>query len=64
MIERRYNFVNKPISKMTLDELWDCCEANNGGSYGHNIIAVICRETEERFGKAEATRMYNVYLKD
>ena len=56
--------MNKPISKMTLDELWACCEANDGRSYGHNIIAVICRETEERFGKAEAKKMYNSYLKD
>lgn len=56
--------MNKPISKMTLDELWACCEDNDGGSYSNNIISVICRETEERFGKAEATKMYNSYLKD
>ena len=49
------------INECTLEELEDECIRVLGTNFGHNIISLICNVAEERFGKKEAERLFNLY---
>ena len=49
------------INECTLEELEDECFEVMGTPFGHNIIGIICRTAEKRFGKKEAERLFNEY---
>ena len=49
------------ISKCTLEQLEEECEQVVGTQYGHNMIGIICRVAEERFGEKEADRLFELY---
>ena len=49
------------LETATIDELEEECQKVEGTNYGHNIIGIICRVTEKRFGKEEAERLFNDY---
>ena len=45
----------------TLEQLEDECMELMGTRYGHNMIGIICKTVEERFGKENAERLFNTY---
>ena len=49
------------IENATLEELEDKCIDVIGTPFGHNIIGIICQQVEERFGKKEAERLFDLY---
>lgn len=49
------------IKTATLDELEEECMELMGTSYGHNMIGIICNVVEDRFGKEDAERLFNIY---
>ena len=49
------------LKTATIDELEEECMSVVGTNYGHNIIGIICRVAEERFGKEAADRLFNNY---
>ena len=62
LIKEKENNVSKlNLETATIDELEEECQKVEGTNYGHNIIGIICRVTEKRFGKEEAERLFNDY---
>ena len=49
------------LKTATLEQLEDECAELMGTPYGHNIIGIICRTVEDRFGKEDADRLFNIY---
>ena len=49
------------IKEATLEQLEEQCVDVLGTQYGHNIIALICQEVEDRFGEKEADRLFDLY---
>tara|TARA_R100000808_G_C2150259_1_gene158954 strand:- start:2232 stop:2405 length:174 start_codon:yes stop_codon:yes gene_type:complete len=49
------------LKEATIEELEEQCQEVQGTPFGHNIIALICQETEERFGEDEAVRLFETY---
>ena len=49
------------LKECTLEELEDECINVQGTNFGHNIIGIICRVAEERFGEVEADRLFETY---
>ena len=49
------------LKECTLEELEDECINVQGTNFGHNIIGIICRVAEERFGEVEADRLFTTY---
>lgn len=49
------------INTCTLEELEMECINVLGTNFGHNIIGIICRVAEERFGKEAAQELYDNY---
>ena len=47
--------------KATIEELEEQCQEVQGTPFGHNIIALICQQAEERFGEDEAVRLFETY---
>ena len=53
---RRHEFEN-----ITLESAEDKCQEVYGTQHGHNIISLICNQVKEKFGKAEADRLFEEY---
>ena len=49
------------LKTATLEQLEDECDELMGTPYGHNMIGIICKTVEERFGKEDAERLFNTY---
>ena len=49
------------LKTATLEMLDLKCYSVKGTKHGHNIIGIICREAEERFGEQAAENLYNKY---
>ena len=49
------------LKTATLEELENECDELMGTPYGHNMIGIICRTVEDRFGKEDAERLFNTY---
>ena len=49
------------LKTATLEELEDECMELMGTQYGHNMIGIICNVVDERFGKEEAERLFDIY---
>ena len=49
------------LKTATLEQLEDECMEVMGTPYGHNMIGIICNVVDERFGKEEAERLFDIY---
>ena len=49
------------LKTATLDEIREECESVYGTQFGHNMIGIMCRVVEDRFGEDEAIELYNDY---
>ena len=49
------------LKTATLDEIREECESVIGTPYGHNMIGIMCRVVEDRFGEDKAEELYNDY---
>ena len=49
------------LKTATIDEMEEECMSLQETQFGHNMIGLICNEAEERFGKKEAERLFNLY---
>ena len=49
------------LKTATLEQLEDECMEVMGTPYGHNMIGIICGVVEDRFGKEDADRLFNIY---
>ena len=49
------------LKTATLDEIREECESVYGTQFGHNMIGIMCRTVEDRFGEDEAIELYNDY---
>ena len=49
------------IKTATLNELENKCAELIGTQFGHNMIGIICGVVEDRFGKEEADRLFELY---
>lgn len=49
------------LKTATLDELEIECAELVGTQFGHNMIGIICGVAEDRFGKEEAERLFELY---
>tara|TARA_R100000781_G_scaffold26155_2_gene19247 strand:+ start:2831 stop:3007 length:177 start_codon:yes stop_codon:yes gene_type:complete len=49
------------LKTATLEELENECMELMGTPYGHNMIGIICRTVEDRFGEEEANRLFETY---
>ena len=49
------------LKTATLEQLEDECMELMGTPFGHNMIGIICRTVEDRFGKEDADRLFNIY---
>jgi len=49
------------LKTCTLEEIEDECIKVEGTNFGHNMIGILCNVAEERFGKDEATRLFDLY---
>jgi len=49
------------LKTATLEQLEDECMELMGTPFGHNMIGIICRTVEDRFGKEDADRLFNTY---
>jgi len=51
------------LKTATLEQLEDECMELMGTPFGHNMIGIICRTVEDRFGKEDADRLFNTSQK-
>ena len=51
------------LKTATLKEMEEECARVMGTTFGHNMIVIICRAAEERFGKEEADMLFETYQK-
>ena len=49
------------INTCTLEELETECLRVMGTTFGHNVIGIICRVAEKRFGEEAAEELFNNY---
>ena len=49
------------LKTATLDELEIECAELVGTQFGHNMIGIICGVVEDRFGKEDAERLFDLY---
>ena len=49
------------IKTATLEELENECAELVGTQFGHNMIGIICRVVEDRFGEDDANRLFEEY---
>ena len=49
------------IETATLEELENECAEPVGTQFGHNMIGIICRVVEDRFGEDDANRLFEEY---
>ena len=49
------------LKEATIEELEEECQEVQGTHFGNTIIALICKQAEERFGEDEAVRLFETY---
>jgi hypothetical protein len=49
------------LETSTLEELENECAEVQGTQFGHNMIGMICRAVEKRFGEVEADKLFETY---
>ena len=49
------------LETSTLEELENECFEVQGTQFGHNMIGMICRAVEKRFGEVEADKLFETY---
>ena len=49
------------LKEATIEELEEKCQEVQGTPFGHNIIALICQQAEDKFGEDEAVRLFETY---
>lgn len=51
----------REFDDITLESAEDECQEVYGTPHGHNIISLICNKVKEKFGQAEADRLFEEY---
>ena len=49
------------LKECTIEDMEDECSRVQGTQYGHNMIGIICKVAEDRFGEDAANELFNTY---
>ncbi len=49
------------LKECTIEEMEEECFSIMGTQFGHNMLGIICRVAEKRFGEDVADRLFETY---